>query len=341
MTNSQNGWLSVERTALVKELEAVSPGLATKAEYEQCDCFVFSDGKVRTFNEEVRCEYDTCLTDFNMAVKAKLLVDLLNKIPDDKLKLRLEKSRLNIRGKNKTAGLACVEEIYLNYADAGEPSAWSPLDENFIEGLSHVVECASDDQSKYTYTCVRVTPKCVEATDSWQAGRFIVPTPIGEPIYIRKDAVRSIIESGMQEISVVGQWAHFRSSDGLVLSTQISTDEDFPSLTEHLKVEGNKASFPEVLAEAAERAQLLCEDEDQFLDVLLEPGKVTVSSSSDAGWFREVNPLKDYKESPLKFKMSSELLTKVAKKYSVLKVGKNRMGVRVGQFRYIAALVLE
>ena len=54
------------------KLEAVSPGLATREAIEQSSCFVFKDGRVMTFNDEVACSID-CELGFDGAVAAKPL----------------------------------------------------------------------------------------------------------------------------------------------------------------------------------------------------------------------------------------------------------------------------
>jgi hypothetical protein len=328
---------SVSREVLLGQLEAVSPGLSIKAEFEQSHCFVFKDHKIFTFNDEIRCEYGSCLNGIEGAVHAKPLISMLQKMTEDEIKVWIKNDKFYIKGKKRRSAIACYSDIVLEYDQAGTPKKWHPLDPDFLEGLSMVAECASDDQSAYMFTCVRITPEHVEAMDAWQAGRFKVASPVKEPIYIRKGAVRHIVDFGMEEISVGSRWVHFRSSEGLLLSCRVSRDEDYPDLDPILAVKGKRAKLPTGLVDATERAKIMCEDEDEYVVITVEPGNLRVSSSCSEGWYLEDRKVA-YKGPPIQFQMSAALLIKVCEKYNEVRISADKMGIKIGGFQYITAL---
>jgi hypothetical protein len=73
---------TVNREQFIKELESVQAGLSVRAATEQSNCFVFSDGVVRTFNDEIACEQKTSLK-ITGAVIADPLISLLRKLPEE------------------------------------------------------------------------------------------------------------------------------------------------------------------------------------------------------------------------------------------------------------------
>lgn len=332
---------SVSREELLNQLEAVSPGLSIKAEFEQSHCFVFADKKIHTYNDEVCCEHDSCLNGITGAVHAKPLMEMLQKMTESTIKVDSKDEKLIVREKKRQASIACHSNIVLDYKEPGDPGEWHKLDTDFLEGLGMVAECASDDQSAYVYTCVRITPDYVEAMDNWQAGRFMIESPVSEPLYIRKIAVKHVVDLGMEEISIGEQWVHFRSPEGLRLSCRVSRDEDFPDLDNILKVKGKRTKFPKTLVEATERAQIMCEDDDKYIVVSLSAGNMRIASSCQEGEYREDRTLKTYKGPGMSFQISAPLLAKICQKYDSVRVGKDKLGVKVGNFQYVTALKVD
>ena len=53
----------IPREAFLRTLEAVQPGLDPTGAIEQSSCFIFKDGAVMTFNDEVSCRMDLSLKD--------------------------------------------------------------------------------------------------------------------------------------------------------------------------------------------------------------------------------------------------------------------------------------
>ena len=53
---------TINRAALLQELEAVQPGLGTGRDtVEQAGCFGFHNGRVLTYNDEVSCSLETAI----------------------------------------------------------------------------------------------------------------------------------------------------------------------------------------------------------------------------------------------------------------------------------------
>lgn len=331
----------VGREVLLSQLESVSPGLSIKAEFEQSHCFVFKDHKIFTFNDEIRCVSPSCLNGIEGAVYAKPLLAILQKMPDDEVEVTTTKNRFRVKAGGRKADIVRQRDIVLEYDSIDKPKEWHELHPDFLEGAAMIVDCASDDQSAYIYTCVRITPTYIEAMDGWQAGRYKVDFPTDEPIYIRKSALKHIIELDMESVSIGERWAHFRSSDGLMLSCRVSRDEDYADLGPVLEIEGKSMALSKSLVQVAERAEILCEDEDKYLTVTIEKGRVVVVTESDEGRFRESRKLRGYKGPSRVFMISSHLLSKICDKYNEVIISEDKIGVSVGAFQYVTVLKVD
>jgi hypothetical protein len=66
----------VNREVLLQQLESVQAGLSSREIIEQSSCFVFKDGNVVTFNDEVSCSRPCELGSFTGAVQAAPLLSI-------------------------------------------------------------------------------------------------------------------------------------------------------------------------------------------------------------------------------------------------------------------------
>ena len=106
--------MKVNREQLLNQLEAVLPGLSTRELIEQSSCFVFKDGKVLTFNDEIAC-VQTCKIGIEGAVPAMPIVNLLRKMVEEEITILPvnDGKGLRIKGKRKQATIPMEAEIQL------------------------------------------------------------------------------------------------------------------------------------------------------------------------------------------------------------------------------------
>ena len=99
--------IRVAREKLLRELESVQPGLAPRGLIQQSSCFVFCEGHVVTFNDEVHCSHQCCLK-VTGAVEALPLLGILRQLKEEQVKLWTTKAHLRLKGKGvpyETAGV--------------------------------------------------------------------------------------------------------------------------------------------------------------------------------------------------------------------------------------------
>ncbi len=87
--------MRVDRKLFLMQLESVMPGLSTREIIEQSSCFIFKDGKVQTYNDEIGCTQNSCLS-IRGAVQALPLISILRKLKEKYLEVIPESEELLI-----------------------------------------------------------------------------------------------------------------------------------------------------------------------------------------------------------------------------------------------------
>lgn len=328
----------VNREELLAKLQSVQPGLSQHEIIEQSSCLVFHDNEVMTFNDEVACRAAIKLP-LEGAVQAKPLLDLLVKMSNDEINLKMTEEELIVKGGTESAGIRAEKEIMLAVDSIEKPEKWNPLHENFNDAIDIVSACAGRDESKFNTTCVHLHPKWIEACDNYQATRYHMETGMDEPILVRRESIKHASALGMTEFSVTTNWIHFRSASGLIMSCRRFSN-DYPELTKVLAFEGEKATLPKDISEAIEKAEIFSAnntDNDQVL-VILQAGKMWIEGTGAWGWYKKRWEMPSYTGKPIKFLIAPKLLSEISKRHNDCFISPNRLKVDGGHWTYITCL---
>lgn len=329
--------MRVKREELLSQIEFVLPGLSPREIIEQSSCIVFKDGRMVTYNDEIACSHKSCVN-IHGAVKADLLLALLRKLQEEELVLDVTEKELVISGKRRKAGLTMEQEILLPIDSVEKPGKWKPLPSDFLDAVDIVQQCAGNDESQFSLTCIHIHPKWIEACDNYQLTRYTIATGVTEPTLIRQSSLKHIVSSGVTEFSESPAWFHFRNGQDLVFSCRRYNDE-FPKLRKFLEVEGEPVSLPKGLTEAAERAQIFSEEnpDNKQLLITLESGRLRVKGVGVSGWYRETKNIK-YNGPAFRFMISPKLLGELSKRHNSCHISQDRLKVDGGKFVYVSCL---
>ena len=343
--------MEINRVELLKQLEAVLPGLSAREIIEQSSCFIFKDKTVSTFNDEIACSQKSLLN-IEGAVQAMPLISLLRKLKEEILEIDTndKKSQLLIKGKRRRAGIPMEQDITLPIDGVDNPKKWKDLPSNFADAIAIVQPCAGSNESQFIMTCIHIHNKWIEACDNHQVARYKIKTDINKPTLVRKESLKHIISADMTKFSETKNWIHFKNSVGLVLSCRhfiISTDNDneekesYPTddITKILKMEGEPLILPKGLKEAVEKAEIFSSENIEGSDVFinLKPGKFKITGKGTSGWFTEIRKSK-YKGEPLQFTIPAKLLLEVVRQYNECTVSSNHLKVTGKNFTYVTVL---
>jgi hypothetical protein len=336
--------MRVNRLEFLQQLESVSPGLSTRDILEQTSCFVFEDGMVKTFNDEVACFHPTALKTFKGSVIAAPLLAVLRKMDEEELDLSEGtkeggEGELVISGKRRGFAVRMDSEISLPLNLVETPGKnWSPLHPDFGEAIQRVQQCASNDLSTYKLTCVHITPKYMEATDNYHIIRYKIKSGVTEPTLIRRTSIKHLVHLGMGEFNMTETWAHFRNSNGLRLSCR-RTVEEYCDGTATLAQTGSPMTLPKGLAEAVEKAHVFSSenvDDDQIL-IDLRPGKLRIKSEGNSGRYWEIKKLK-YDGPELSFRIAPAMLKDLCNQHNECEITSDILKVNGGKFVYVTTL---
>jgi len=331
----------VNREDLLHTLESVKSGLSTKAIIEQSDCFVFKKGKVISYNDEVACSAPSPLGKaFEGAVKAEKLIEVLTKLPEDELQISIGTGELILSGKRRRTGIHMEAEITLPLEAVEKPTEWKKLHEDFGEAIAAAAACTSTDESRFDLVCVHIHPKWVEACDDFQICRWRLLTGISQSTLVRQAAIKNVTSLGMTDFCETEGWLHFKNAHGLVLSCRRYMEE-YPDLSQWLKVEGDVIAFPKGLVEAAEKASIFSSEDQDNNRVLvdLKPGKLKIRGQGSSGWYEESKSIKAYTGRHLRFYVSPDLLSALVKRTNDCIVSADRIKVSGGKLTYCVCLM--
>jgi len=331
--------MKINREKLLDQLEMVRPGLSPREFIEQSSCFVFKDGMVMTFNDEIACRIETDLK-IEGAIQANNLISILEKIDDPELDVALnDDGQLEFKAKRKRFGIVMDAEIFLPIDSVEKPTKGHELSKEFTEAIGLVQHCISTDESKFVLTCIHITPDYIEACDNLQIMRVKVDTGVKESILVRGKSLAQIVNLGMDKMSVTKSWIHFQNHTGMVFSTRIFTD-DYEELDDLMEVEkGSDIVIPKGLKEAAERASVFATDRvgDAQVGVKIRDGRVRLRGEGVTGFYEEVKRVA-YDGPPIEFVIAPELLCHISSNYSDAKINESKLKAGGGQWTYVTVL---
>lgn len=333
----------VNRMDFLQQLETVQPGISPRGIIQQSDSFVFKDGYVMTYNDEVACKTKSVFgKNFVGAVKEAPLLAILRKLVEDEVDVEESDGELIITGKRRKAGIRMDATIELPLDKIEKPTEWKPLPDDFTEAVSLVQECASTDESHFVITCVHLHPKYIEACDNYQLTRYKIRLGIKEPTLVKRDSLKSLTSLEMTEFAETANWIHFRNKSGVQMSCR-RYSEAYPDISRIMEMgEGHPATLPKGLGEAAEKAQVFSAENGENDQVFVElvPGKLRIKGQGASGWYQEVKNL-TYDGGNMSFFISPKLLIELTKKHNQCAISSDRLLVNGGKFVYVTVLGRE
>lgn len=328
--------LRLKREKFLHKLQQVSPGLATREILEQSASFVFKDGKIITFNDEILCiaEYDCGITG---SVHAGPLIALLNKLADEEVEVQAGENELLVTGKQSRAGVRMNKEVLLPTESVEEATTWKPLDAEFNESLEVVQGSASKDDLHFNLTCIHLSPKFVEACDGFQMTRYNLKTGLSHDCLIKRDSAKNLIGLGVTQVCEGKNWIHFKSDD-LRISCRRWVQE-YKDLDDLINFTGKKTTLPGGLAEAVDKAEIFSVDNasENLVLVQIKSGKLRLKGEGAHGWYEERKKIA-YEGEPISFMIPPRLLAEITKRTNDCEITSQRLKIDAGKFVFVAVL---
>ena len=311
--------MKINKTELLKALEKVKPGLASKEIVEQSTSFAFMDGRIVTYNDEISISHTIGAVGIEGAVQAKELYQFLNRAEADTIEIEQDDNEIKLSAGKAKAGVTLKQEIKLPLDELGEFTEWITLPPEFIMALDFCRFSCSKDMSAPVFTCVHVNARkgVVESTDSCRITRHKIKKSRIPAFLLPASSAHDLVRYGITEVAQSPGWMHFRTADKkIIFSCRIFAD-NFPDIGRFLEIEGQSITLPKTLLPVLDRASVFAQrdyDADEIIQVELAKNAITISANSTAGWFKEELEIK-YNEAPIKFitnpKFLQDMLSKI------------------------------
>ena len=337
----------MHRIQLLEALEFVFKGITAKELFEQSASFVFSGGRIYSYNDEVSMSYPLRDCDIEGAVKGEEFYKLVSKLKKDKLEVEEEENILKIQCGHAKAGLSFSSEIKLPFDSIQYEGAWEPIPDGMLDAMKFASIACSDDMSRAVLTCIHISKEgYIEASDSlriivhkikgkWRLGDFLIPHSSMDTLYkYAKDVI---------EVASSDNWIHFRTKEGAVFSARTFNGDRFPDVQNHVNIEGTNVEFPKQVIEIIERASIFATSSQKDLLVFPEvamhfmDNKMTVSSSSNIGWFEEIAPIK-YDGPEIEFVIHPDLFQDIVCKIKNCLLGERSILFEGENWKYVVAM---
>lgn len=329
--------MKTNRELLLEKLEQVKWGLASREIIDQSASYVFKNGKIYTFNDEIFCSIDHDL-EIEGAVHAEPFLALLNKLTEEDVDIDVKEKEVLVKGKNSRAGIRMDKEILLPIDDMEQPTEWNNLSDEFMDAVEIVQGCASRQDSNFELTCVHLHPEFLEACDNFQMVRYPLESGLKSRSLVRKGAIKQITGLGMQQVCEGKSWIHFRSATGLQSSCR-KWEDKFPDISQFLICNGSKVTFPGGLLEAIEKAEIFSADnpENDQVRIDIKEGRLRLKGMGARGWYEERRKIA-YEGRDISFLIPPKLLVEITKRTNECEISEGSLKIDAEKFVYVACL---
>ncbi len=332
--------MKVNREGLLKSLLSLSPGLSNVPGTEQSMCIVFTeDGRAMTFEGKVCASRKSMLGSISGSIKAKPLLDLLNKLSEDVIDVDQDDGKLVIKGKGRgkgfKAGITMEAKITLPVEEVEVADDWRPLDPAFSEAVSIVHSCAGTNENEFVLTCVHIHPEWLEATDRDQIARYPLKTGVDKSMLVQAEHLKKILGSELTEISETKSWVHFRNPSGLTISIRRDLSL-YPNLTPFINPEGTMpVTLPGGIGEVLGKAEIFSADNSSgnHVSVSLRKAGMLLEGQGPYGFYKE--PIEvSYSGPDMDFIIAPKLLLEITKRANECGMSPKRLFVNGGKFQF-------
>jgi DNA polymerase III sliding clamp (beta) subunit (PCNA family) len=342
--------VKINRKHLLEVLQAVKPALAAKEVIEQSTSFIFADGQVLAYNDEL-CISHPLKVDFEGAVQAKELLALLNKLTDEEVDVTSKPPHLVVKGKKNKSGIKLdaktnVEEI-TNVL--GKIKGWKALPAAFVEALGFCMFSVGKDMTKPLLTCIHCSGRDVISGDNIRITVFDMGKKVDlEPLNIPSIAIAPLKSFEPIEYTSTKGWAHFKSKEDVVFSCRVMED-DYPKDKTLDFVEragkGETVKLPESLPDALERAGIFSSGTeiktagDDRVRISINDGVMVVRGEGAAGFFEEENRIR-YKGDPIEFECNPTFLHAILSHTDEVTISQKMLRFEGENFTHVIVVVV-
>lgn len=336
--------MEIKREELRKALEIIKPGLARKEVIEQTTSFVFMNGRVVTYNDEISISHPVPNLDVSGVVKPDELYKLLSKLKQEEITLEVTENEIILKAGKAKAGFTLVRDIKLPLGETGldalAESRWPTLPENFVEGVQFAMQSCGHDMSRPKLTGVHITPTFAEGSDMYRLSVHKFKTRLGiDEVLIPASSMKVVCARKPTHVFLDTAWIHFRNEEDTIISCRIFQDK-YADTSKIREVDGLEIQFPKSIREMLDRVSIFSKREhfvDEAITIALSEKRITISGQSDSAWFEETANVR-YSGEVLEFRITPDLLFTIIDQANICTLTDNKIKFAGEDWEYLAML---
>lgn len=324
--------MKIDRLKLIRVLQAMTPGLATKETIEQSTSFIFTGKQVVTYNDEIAIYHPI---DFELegAVMAKEFLKLLEKMKEPELEIAVTDSELLLEGAKNKAGVRFTLKTSINeiVEVLGKVKKFNKLPTSFCNAAKFCLFSVGHENTKPMLTCMHFSGNQSIACNDARITLYTFEDAELPVMNIPAYEIKSLKDYAPTEYATTPGWVHFKNAEGVVYSCR-TMEGNYPKdqvLKIIASIAGDKMTLPDTLGEVLDRASVFTNENsktifDNRVRVTLETGKLTVRGDGVKGWFEESLRIR-YKGETINFETNPEFMQDILKYSNEVVIGENAL----------------
>ncbi len=332
----------MQRSALLKALKAVKPGIANKDIIESMTYFFLSGKHVISYNDKISIQHPL-KTDFTSFVKADDLLRVVEKCSATDMDLIAKDEVLNVKAKRLNVKLATIDDPeFLKRIDlitkSLKKAVWMTLPNNFMDSVELCSYVAASMESEYTLSCVKIEGTDCIASDNQRIAMANLESPM-ELMYLKATEIKNLTSTQPTYYYISKAWVHFKNEDGCIFSIR-KVKGLFPDFTHFAKFKGTKIQLPKAMLEGTDIASIFSDDEKPNVDITIKGGKCLVSVKSVGGSSHHKSSIK-YKGPEIKFSINPDFLREMMNHSTKIIISEDKCRLTTENFTLITSLTAD
>lgn len=333
--------MKINKKELEQALALVKPGLASKESIEQSTSFVFSQGKVITFNDEISIAHPVKDLELEGAIHADEFYNFISKVKKEEIEMTLANGQILFTTVKTKAGLTLQEKILLPLKSIGKKGKWYDLPADFLHYLSLAIGSCSNDMNRPILTCVNITKEGkIIGSDSYRLMLCDMEQEMPvDTFLLPAEAAVQVVKLKPNKIAAGEGWVHFQTEKGTELSCRVFEDT-YPNTSAYETIEGVELSFPKTMPEILDEVWVFAKRDhilDEMIIITVDNNRMKVKAKSDTGWIEKEANLK-YDNEKVTFSITPYLLRDILKETYDFMLSDNAIIFQGTGWKYISML---
>lgn len=325
--------MQVDRKELLDCLTWAKPGLSSKERVEQSTNFIFMNGNLITYNEDilVKTPLPKAFVDLQGAVRAEELFSILNKLTKDDLELSVKDGSLVIKAGRSVSGIAMETEVKVPYKEIMKElkkAETIKIPSALLPAMVRASYCAAKGIQTLKLSGVHVHKGKISSTDNFRIFQTRVKGIKDLPEFVLPASCLKILATYEPcFLTLTDAWAFFKNKQDVLFCVRLIdlSDDPYPNVSPNLDVEGPELPLPQGILDALDKADIFAKtvtlETDRYVEITLKDGKMIVKGEGPFGWHKESIPLKNYKGHELSFLAHPEFLRDIVPQVQVAIIG--------------------